>query len=124
MKYGKLFSILAIACLLSFTGCQTESAPSSKQEKPSLTSSPSTTNDTSAQPKTTEASLPETGQGFQPPEGSHRDKNGHIVDPEGNTFEEDGSWAVPEGGHVDSKGRIYDKDGNLMGGGAPIGSKG
>lgn len=51
MKYGKLFSILAIACLLSFTGCQTESAPSSKQEKPSLTSSPSTTNDTSAQPK-------------------------------------------------------------------------
>lgn len=124
MKYGKLFSILAFVCLLSFTGCQTEPDAPSEQESPTLTPSPSKTDDVSAQPETAETSSEKTGQGFQPPEGSHRDKNGHIVDPEGNTFEEDGSWTVPEGGHVDSKGRIYDKDGNLMGGGAPIGSKG
>lgn len=65
-----------------------------------------------------------TGQGFQPPEGSHRDSRGNIVDPQGNTFDDDGGWQVPEGGRVDSKGRIYDKNGKLMGGGAPVGSKG
>lgn len=69
-------------------------------------------------------SMDVVGQGFRPPEGSHVDKNGHIVDKEGNTFDKDGGWQVPEGGHVDSSGRVYDKDGNLMGGGAKIGSKG
>lgn len=65
-----------------------------------------------------------TGQGFKPPEGSHIDKRGFIVDKEGNTFDKEGGWQVPEGGHVDSKGRIIDKNGNVMGGGAPVGSKG
>lgn len=64
------------------------------------------------------------GQGFQPPEGSHIDKRGFIVDKEGNTFDKEGGWQVPEGGHIDSKGRIIDKDGKVMGGGAPVGSKG
>lgn len=66
----------------------------------------------------------QTGQGFTPPKGSVVNKKGQIVDPEGNTYEADGSWAVPEGGHVDSKGRIIDADGNVMGGGAAVGTQG
>lgn len=65
-----------------------------------------------------------TGQGFKPPKGSHIDKNGNIVTPNGDSFSKDGGWQVPEGGRVDSQGRIYDKNGKLMGGGATVGSKG
>lgn len=64
------------------------------------------------------------GQGFRPPSGSRMDRNGHIVDPEGNTYDLEGKWQVPEGGRVDAQGRIYDKNGKLMGGGATIGSVG
>lgn len=64
------------------------------------------------------------GGGFKPPKGSHIDKNGNIVTPNGDSFSKDGGWQVPEGGRVDSQGRIYDKNGKLMGGGATVGSKG
>lgn len=65
-----------------------------------------------------------TGQGFQPPEGSSLDRNGNIVDLEGNTFNRKGEWQVPEGGRVDSKGRIFDRNGKMMGGGAMVGTVG
>lgn len=64
------------------------------------------------------------GQGFRPPEGSRVEKNGNIVDLEGNTYNTKGEWQVPEGGRVDSKGRIFDKNGRMMGGGATVGSVG
>ncbi len=65
-----------------------------------------------------------TGEGFIPPKGSRRDKNGNIVDQMGNTFNEKGEWQVPEGGSVDAKGRILDRNGNIMGGGAVVGASG
>lgn len=67
---------------------------------------------------------PQTGQGFTPPKGSRLNKKGQIVDPEGNTFEQNGSWAIPEGGGLNQDGLIVDKDGNLVGGGARPGSQG
>ncbi len=64
------------------------------------------------------------GEGFIPPKGSRRDKNGNIVDQMGNTFNEKGEWQIPEGGSVDAKGRILDRNGNIMGGGAVVGASG
>lgn len=71
-----------------------------------------------------EADENHTGEGFIPPKGSRRDRNGNIVDPTGNTFNGKGEWQVPEGGSVDAKGRILDKNGNIMGGGILVGSSG
>lgn len=79
------------------------------------------TQDTAVSEGTEETAV---GQGFRPPEGSHVDKNGNIVDPEGNTYNKKGEWQVPEGGSIDAQGRIRDKNGRIMGGGAAVGSVG
>lgn len=129
MRRRKLAAIWMFFCLACLTGCTGGKATG--------------TQDAAQQPETLESREEATGQsgasgtlsggdtledvaglGFKPPAGSHRDKKGHIVDQEGNTFDDEGGWQVPEGGSIDAQGRIRDKNGRVMGGGAPVGSKG
>lgn len=72
----------------------------------------------------TDAEENRVGTGFVPQAGSHVDRNGNIVAPNGDTTNARGQWQIPEGGRVDSQGRIYDKNGKMMGGGATVGSVG
>ncbi len=120
MTRKKWIAVCAAICLAMLTGCGKEDA---KPEQTTEQQSENTERD-GTEAVTADDDSDVTGQGFRPPQGSHKDSNGNIVDQEGNTYTPKGEWTVPEGGHIDSQGRIYDKDGNLMGGGATIGSQG
>lgn len=110
--------IMMFSLVIGLTGCNQSQSKKAVEEEVILSSGDSEdtedNNDSDYMP----------GLGFRPPKASRRDKNGNIVDPEGNTFNNEGKWQVPEGGRVDSQGRIYDKNGKIMGGGAVVGSQG
>lgn len=130
MKKRRFAGICMAVLLAGMTGCanevpaaQTETELSTQAE--SRTAAKETENvSVTAADDSSDSVEDVAGQGFVPPKGSRVDSNGNIATPSGETFSKDGGWAVPEGGHVDSQGRIIDKNGNVMGGGAPVGSKG